>query len=128
MADGGARHLNQSQQQPDQQPEQPGGRGGTRTVHVPVQVHSHTVVGLFPGVCDVSVWSFCVFSVLLGFPSMCVSANGYLSLSLCGSVMNWRLVHCVTLPSPCDSWRRIQKTPVTLRTVIESQWTDDFPL
>ena len=43
-----------------------------------------------------------------------VSVNG--CVSLCGPAMNWRLIQGVTLPSPQDSWDRLQLTPVTLRS------------
>ena len=104
--------------------------------------HSKKVAGSRPPwswVWDLSVWSLHVLPVsawvLSGFSGFLpqsknmhvrsigdsklslgvnVSVNG--CVSLCGPAMNWRLIQGVTLPSPQDSWDRLQLTPVTLRS------------
>lgn len=55
-----------------------------------------------------------------------VSAND--CLFLCGPAMSWWLFHCVTLPSPGDSWERLQLTLLTSssRTNGYGKWMNEW--
>lgn len=80
------------------------------------------------GVCmfSLSLWFFkaCVWGDLgtLNCPDCvceCRLLFVFVSMWLCDEL---QLVQCVTLPSPYDSWKRLQKTVVTLRTGKSGYW------
>lgn len=60
--------------------------------------------------------------------SIGVNVSAKSCLSVCGPAKNWRLFQGVTLPSPYDSWERLQQTPVTLilGTSWHRKWTKEW--